>query len=177
MSKMKISENGINLIKKFESLRLHAYLDLGDSGIATIGYGTTFIDGRPVVMGMVITELQANEYLMKDILKFENSVNKLISVEISQKMFDALVSFVYNVGTSNFEKSTLLKCINKGQFDLASAEFEKWNKSQGKILKGLIRRRTEEAKLFSEGISEIKNIEEVSLDFEEIEKLSKNEKE
>lgn len=143
---MNISQRGINLIKKYEGLELKAYKCT--AGIWTIGYGTT----KGVVPGMAITEKQAEEFLKRDIRYFELWVDKLIDVPLKQNQYDALVSFTYNLGEGALKDSTLRKFLNQSRYDLVPAQILRWNKSKGKILPGLVRRREEESKLFAEKI-------------------------
>lgn len=140
------SEAGKNLIKKFEKLELVGYPD--PINIPTIGWGTTVIDGRKVRVGERITVEKAQELFDKDLAKFENYVRDLVTVPLTQPQFDALVSFVYNLGPTNFKKSTLLKYINQGKVKEAQAQFLRWNRAGGKVLRGLTRRRLAEAVLF-----------------------------
>ena len=140
--KMKISDNGIELIKKHEGLRLEAYLC--PAGKPTIGYGHT----KDVKLGDVITEEEAEQLLREDLIVVENEINKH-NLDINQNQFDALVSFVYNVGVGNFRTSTLLKKIKTDPNDKTIAnEFKRWVYSNGKKLPGLVKRREEEAKLY-----------------------------
>lgn len=139
----KLSQSGINLIKKFEGCRLTAYLCPANKW--TIGWGHT--DG--VKQGQVITQAQADALFLKDVQEFVDGVNKLVKVEINQNQFDALVAFSYNCGLGALENSTLLKYVNAKQFEKASAEFDRWNKGGGKVLPGLVRRRNEEQALFT----------------------------
>ena len=145
---MRISKKGIELIKHFEGLKLDAYIC--SAGISTIGIGTTvyFDSKKKVKIGDTITEEKAEELFRGDVVKFEDVVKKLVKVELSQNQFDALVSFTYNLGPNNLKKSTLLKLLNEGDYPLAAAEFRKWRKAGGKVLKGLERRRKAEEKLF-----------------------------
>lgn len=147
--KHNLSEDGLELIKKHESFRSCAYKD--PVNIPTIGYGNTFYrDGTKVTMNdKCITEEEATE-LLKDISKkFENFINRKVTKPLLQNQFDALVSFVYNVGTGNFENSTLLKRINIDPNDPdIKYQFSRWNKAGGKVLKGLTKRRKEEAELY-----------------------------
>lgn len=146
---MKISKNGLELIKKYEGLSLKPYLDA--VGIATIGYGNTYYpNGKNVLMGdKPITKLQAEQMLEHVAnVDFASKVEEYVVPEISQNMFDALVSFVYNVGAANFKSSTLLKKVNAMDYVGAKEEFKKWNKAGGKVLAGLTKRRAEEAELF-----------------------------
>lgn len=140
---MKTSENGLAVIKKYEGLSLTTYRC--PAGLLTIGYGHT---GKDVSPGMTISKETADTYLKTDVQKFENEINRLVEVPLTQNQFDTLVSFVYNVGPGNFQKSTLLKKINQKDFTGAADEFLRWNKSNGKILPGLVKRREEERKLW-----------------------------
>lgn len=139
---MKTSCVGINLIMKFEGCRLTAYKC--PSGVWTIGYGHT----KGVKKGMKITKSKAVSYLKQDLLVYENAVNKYVKVPLKQNQFDALVSFTFNCGVGALRTSTLLKKLNKKDYVGASNEFLRWNKSNGKVLNGLTRRRKEEKKLF-----------------------------
>lgn len=135
---MKIDKYGLKLIKKFESCKLTAYKVDKSEKYYTIGWGHY---GADVIKNMKISKETANKIFENDIKYFENCVNSSVKVKISQSMFNALVSFTYNVGYGNFKKSTLLKYINKKQFRKASNEFKKWNKCGGKVLNGLVKRR------------------------------------
>ena len=134
-----------DLTKQFEGCRLIAYLDSGN--VPTIGYGHT----KGVKMGDKITQSQADAWLSDDMRSAENDVNRLVKVGITQNQFDACVDFVFNLGGTNFAKSTLLKLINEGRFKEAANEFPKWNKCAGKELAGLTRRRLAEQALFLKG--------------------------
>lgn len=143
---MHTSQKGLDLIKSFEGLRLSAYRCPAD--IPTIGYGTT----AGVKMGDTITKERAEELLREDVKRFEGYVNRLVKVPLTQGQFDALVSFVYNLGAGNLSSSTLLRLLNAGDYAGAAAQFERWNKAGGKTLAGLVRRRAAERALF-EGAS------------------------
>ena len=139
---MKTSPKGIALIKEFEGLRLKAYLCPG--GVWTIGYGHT----AGVKPGMVITEAKAEEFLLSDIAIFEKTINAQ-NLALTQNMFDALVSFTFNVGTGNFKRSTLLCKIKANPWDnTVMDEFLRWVYSKGSVLPGLQRRRLAEMKLY-----------------------------
>lgn len=145
---MKISNNGLNLIKQFEGLRLNAYDD--GVGVWTIGYGTTkYPNGSRVKKGDKITQTQADHYIANDVATFERAVNMLVNVPLNQNQFDALVSFTYNLGATNLSASTLLKKLNSKDYKGAAAEFPKWNKAGGKVMTGLVRRRKAEMELFN----------------------------
>ena len=139
---MRISRTGIELIKAHEGLRLAAYIC--PSGVPTIGYGHTY----NVKMGDRITEEQAEKFLIDDLAVAEREVNRY-GLNLTQNQFDALVSFVFNVGVGNFRSSTLLKRLkaNPNDPDIAN-QFKKWVYGGGKVLPGLVRRRNEEAKLY-----------------------------
>src|SRR5574343_1083814 len=112
---MRVSQSGIDLIKRFEGLRLEAYPDPASGGEPwTIGYGTTRTPAGPVTPGMTITQAQAEEYLRDDLRFFESRINDLVKVPLSQAQFDALVSLTYNIGAGAFERSTLLRELNAG---------------------------------------------------------------
>ena len=135
---MKIDKYGEKLIKQFESCKLTAYKVDKSEKYYTIGWGHY---GADVKKDMKISKDTAIKLFRNDIKFFEKCVNSCLKVKITQSMFNALVSFTYNVGFSAFKNSTLLKHVNKKQFKKASNEFKKWNKCGGKVLKGLIKRR------------------------------------
>ena len=140
---MKTSQEGIDLIKHFEGCELESYRC--SANVLTIGYGTT----KNVVEGMKITQNQAEEMLMKDLEEFEEYVEDLIDVPLEQNQFDALVAWTYNLGPTNLKTSTLRKVLNKGAYDDVAEQIKRWNKANGKVLKGLVRRRNAEAELFN----------------------------
>src|SRR5574344_854222 len=143
----KISQNGVNFIKKWEGMKLNSYAD--SVGVWTIGYGTTRINGVPVTKGMTITESSAEEYLRKDIKNIsESAISKHVKVPLNQNQYDALCSFIYNLGEANFLKSTLLKKLNQSDYESIPNEIKKWNKAGGKVLTGLVNRRQAEADLW-----------------------------
>ncbi|MCW0320093.1 lysozyme [Pantoea dispersa] len=139
---MQTSNNGINLIKRFEGLRLEAYRD--SVGIPTIGYGHT----HGVKMGDVITGAQADDFLREDLKVAELTINTNAKVKLTQGQFDALASFVFNLGSGNFVKSTLLKKLNTGDYAGVADEFGKWVNAGGKKLPGLVKRRAAEREVF-----------------------------
>ena len=140
---MQASDNGLDIIRKYEGLRLQTYTC--PAGKLTIGYGHT---GTDVKAGMKIDEAKADALLHDDVKRFEASVNKMVTAEITQSMFDALISFSYNLGAGNLQSSTLLKKLNEGDKQGAADEFLRWDKSNGKPLAGLTARRTAERELF-----------------------------
>lgn len=146
---MKISENGLKLIAKFEGFRACPYLDA--VGVPTIGYGNTFYpNGKKVTMDdPKITKEKALELLKYVADDFAKQVDKVVVRELNQNQFDALVSFAYNLGIGNLRRSTLLEKVNRNPCDPSIPdEFRKWVYAGGERLKGLERRRDEEAKLY-----------------------------
>ncbi len=139
---MHISQNGIDLIKSFEGLRLSAYKCPAD--VWTIGYGTT----AGVKEGQIITKERAEELLRDDVKRFEDQVLRLVKVPLTQGQLDALVSFTYNLGAANLGNSTLLRLLNAGDYKGAAAQFDRWTKAGGKELPGLVKRRAAERALF-----------------------------
>ncbi len=146
---MKISINGINLIKKYEGCKLAAYLC--PAHIPTIGYGNTlYQDNTPVKLGDNITQDEAEVLLGLILVHFESGVLNLVKSNINQNQFDSLVSFSYNLGLTALSKSTLLKKVNANPSDgTIPLEFSKWNKAGGKVLKGLTDRRKAESELYT----------------------------
>lgn len=147
---MKTSANGINMICGFEGLELKAYDD--GVGVWTIGYGTTIINGIKVKKGDTCTIEQAKSYMAQDLKKFESAVDTSVKVTITQNQFDALVSLAYNIGTSAFKSSTLLKKLNAKDYKGAAAQFDRWNRASGKVMQGLVNRRAKERKLFEKAL-------------------------
>lgn len=146
---MKMSEEGLELIKEFEGCKLEAYKC--PAGVWTIGVGSTlYEDGSKVQKGDYLeSEDEAMDLLALTLGKYEQSVAKAVHVPLTQNEFDALVSFTYNVGGANLASSTLLKLLNSGESkSIVAKEFHKWNKAGGKELAGLTRRRQAEARLF-----------------------------
>lgn len=139
---MQISEEGKNLIKKFEGCELEAYKCA--AGVWTIGYGHI----KTAVEGMKIDQATANELFDEEIVEYENYVNTAVTVPLSQNQFDAIVSWVFNLGNGNLLSSTMLKVINSGDHAGVPAQIKRWNKAGGKVLEGLIRRREAEALLY-----------------------------
>ena len=139
---MKISLEGLALIKKFEGCRLEAYYCSG--GVLTIGYGHT----GGVKESDTITQEEAEKLLRADVFKFEEYVEDNVMVELDQGQFDALVAWTFNLGPGNLRESTMLKKLNEADYASVPSEMKRWNKAGGKTLDGLIRRRNAEALLF-----------------------------
>lgn len=146
---MKVSKAGLDLIKKYEGFLSYPYLDA--VGVPTIGYGNTYYpNGVKVSMkDPHITEELGEELLQIIVDRFEKGVLKLAQVSLTQNEFDALVSFAYNLGLGALGKSTLLAKINANKKDpTIPNEFTKWTKAGGRHLRGLAKRRIEEALIF-----------------------------
>ena len=146
---MKINKKGIDLIKHFEGFREKAYLC--PASISTIGWGTTrYPTGQKVELGDHVYKEDAEKYLLNDLRWAENTVNKKVKVKISQGMYNALVSFVYNLGSSIFTESncTLLRKLNEKDYTGASNEFKRWNRVGGRVINGLVKRRYKESNMF-----------------------------
>ena len=139
---MHTGNKGIELIKHFEGCELEAYKC--PAGVWTIGYGHI----KGVKEGMKITEMQAEEMLKSELHEYEGYINDYVTVPLNQNQFDAMVSWVYNLGGGNLRSSTLLKVLNAGDYDGVPAQMLRWNKAGGKVLEGLTRRRQAEADLF-----------------------------
>lgn len=136
-------QRGRSLICQFEGLRLTAYRDM--VGVWTIGYGHTGPDVKP---GLMITQQQADQLLINDLVRFERGVNVLVTVKLNQNQFDALVSFAYNLGLGALQNSTLLRLLNDGNYQAAADQFPRWNRAGGNVVAGLARRRYAERELF-----------------------------
>ena len=119
---MKLSENGIKVLIMREGLRLHAYKDV--KGIWTIGVGHT---GPDVYEGQEIGELHAYDLFHMDVAWAVDCVNDNVTVPLTQNQFDALVSFIFNIGQGAFKRSTMLKVLNKGDYEQAAKEFDRWH--------------------------------------------------
>ncbi|HBK4657554.1 TPA: lysozyme [Serratia marcescens] len=144
---MQISKSGIELIKRFEGLRLKAYQD--SVGVWTIGYGWTQpVDGKKVGPGMQIDQATADRLLKCGVVQYEQGVNQLVRVRITQGQFDALVSFAYNLGLRSLSTSTLLRKLNDGDKQGAADQFGRWVNAGGKRLDGLVARRAAEREMF-----------------------------
>ena len=145
-----ISPHGLDKLKQWEGLRTKAYQD--SKGEWTIGYGHTAMAGTPKpYKGMVITERDAEEILLRDLTQYENAVEQSVKVKLNDNQFAALVSFTYNVGIGALKKSTLLKKLNTGNFDAVPSEFMKWVYTGKEKNKGLANRRRAESYLWIEG--------------------------
>ena len=155
--KQKLSDDGARFIAEFEGFRSKLYND--PAGHCTIGYGHLVhrgpIDGsEQAEFKKGITRKRALELLQEDAGTAAAAVNDRVKVPLSQQQFDALVSFVFNVGGGAFAESTLLRLLNDGGYDAVPEQLDSWVKANGKTLEGLVRRRKEEGKRFAAGTAE-----------------------
>ena len=139
---MKISQEGLALIKYFEFCELEAYMC--PAGVWTIGYGHT----KDVKEGARINKDEANHLLLEEMQEYEKYINDMVEVDLNQSQYDSLCAWIYNLGPTNFGNSTLLKVLNEGKYDEVPQQIKRWNKAGGEVLNGLIRRREAEALLF-----------------------------
>lgn len=144
---MKTSDKGLDFIADVEGNKLHSYLDTG--GVWTIGVGHTSDEWFEVGPGMQISYAKSMELLAQDVQEAEDPVNTLVKVPLTQNQFDALVSFVFNIGGGAFADSTMLKMLNKGDYEGAAKQFPRWNKDNGKTISGLTKRRLLEQAVFN----------------------------
>ena len=137
---METTTPGIELIKQSEGFRSEPYKDVG--GIWTVGYGHTQKAMNP------ISHEEAELLLKKDLKNAEKVIETHVKVPLTQNQFNALVSFIFNVGEGKFRGSTLLKLLNQGMYEEAAGQFTRWVYAGGAIQKGLIKRREAEKDLF-----------------------------
>ena len=141
---MKTSSAGLAVLTQREGRRNQAYLD--SRGIPTIGVGHT---GPEVRLGLAWSDEQVEAALASDVAWAENEVNRCVNVPMTQNQFDALVSFVFNLGSRAFSSSTLLKSLNSGSYMGAATQFPRWDLVAGRQSEGLLRRRVAEQELFT----------------------------
>ncbi|MCC8467073.1 lysozyme, partial [Photorhabdus bodei] len=163
-NKKSISQNGLDLLKEIEVLRLKPYDDQTGKNIdnwtkgATIGYGKLISRSEWDTYKNGITEDEAEQLFKDTLAPYEKAVNDGITKEIKQNEYDALVLLSYNIGISGFKKSSVVKMINdenaKTGYDSIDDAWKVWNKSQGKVNQGLINRRAAELKIFNNGVYE-----------------------
>lgn len=138
----------VKALKRLEGLRLETYTD--SVGINTIGYGHT--SSKHAFAGNKITKAKAEELLEEDIKEAARAVDSYVTVPLSQDQRSALIMLTFNIGVPNFRKSTLLKLLNKGDYNGAADQFLVWRKAGGRVLQGLVNRRAEERAMFLSGM-------------------------
>ena len=146
---MKISENGLNLIKHFEGFSESPYLC--PAGYFTIGYGHVIGEAERTTLSRV-SAAEAEDFLKMDARIAEQAVSRVIDVLLTQNQFDALVSFTFNLGAACLQRSTLRQVLNRGEYEAAPAQMQRFVWGGGRKLPGLIRRRAAEGALFNNGI-------------------------
>lgn len=143
---MKLSADGIKALTRLEGCRLKAYADVG--GVWTIGVGHT---GPDVYEGKRITPEESDALLREDVGKFERAVGEAVTVPLTQAQFDALVIFAFNVGVGAFERSSLVRGLNAGDYDSVPAQLRRWNRVKGAVVQGLVHRRDAEVAIWNGG--------------------------
>jgi lysozyme len=150
---MKISQEGITLIKHYEGCPKDADGNAVSyrcaANKATIGYGSLkLIDGSPVQDNMKISMQEAEDLLAHELEEYEGYINDMVTVPLKQNEMDAMVSWVFNLGPTNLKNSTLLRVLNEGKYHEVPEQIKRWNKVNGKVNEGLVKRRKSEALLF-----------------------------
>ncbi len=140
--KMHISDEGISLVKKFEGCKLEAYQCA--AGVWTCGYGST----RGVQKGDIWSMEKAETMLIDELEEYGNHVEELVTIPLNQCQFDALTSWCFNLGPTNLKNSTMIQVLNQGDYEGVPYQIKRWNKVNGQVSDGLIRRREAEALLF-----------------------------
>jgi len=144
---MNTSDNGLEFLEDVEGVCLKAYKDGG--GVWTIGVGHTSDSYFTVTPTSTITFDKCRELLRLDVAEAEKAIEELVIVSLTQNQYDALISFIFNVGVEQFTGSTLLKKLNAGDYAGASAQFPRWDMDNGKHVPGLYKRRLLEQALFN----------------------------
>lgn len=136
----------VALVQHFEQCRLTAYLPTPHD-VPTIGWGST---GPDIRLGMKWTQQQADMRFLRDLGRFATGVeHELGNTKTNQGEFDAMVSLAYNIGVGNFGASTLLKMHKAGEHESAALQFGRWTKQKGVVLRGLVKRREAERRLYA----------------------------
>lgn len=145
---MRTNQEGQDIIKSYESLRLEAYHC--SAGVCTIGWGsTTYTDMTPIKIGDKISVETAQELFEFHVKRCEDAVSSVIMTPVTDNEFSAMVSLCYNIGPNAFKKSTLVKMLNRKEpLEDVAYQILQWNRSGGKVLNGLIKRRQSEHDLF-----------------------------
>ena len=143
-----VTQDGINLIKRFEGFESKIYLDA--AGLPTIGYGHLLRPGEAEMFKNGISPEAGGALLIKDVLYAECAVLRLICVPLTDGQFDALVSFTFNLGSGALQRSTLRRKVNREEHDEAPEQFMRWVWAGGRRLRGLVRRREAETFTYSQ---------------------------
>jgi GH24 family phage-related lysozyme (muramidase) len=141
---MEISKSGAQFIKSFEGCRLHAYQDTG--GVWTIGYGAT---GPEIGRNTIWTQDQVEARFLEDLSSRAKTLSTLLgNAETTQGQFDAMLSLMYNIGNAAFKKSSVLREHKARRYSMAASSLLKWNKDNGVVIMGLVRRRIAEKLMY-----------------------------
>jgi lysozyme len=147
-----INDAALDLICEYEGFEPHWYPDVVHGWkVPTVAYGHTDAAGEPkyaATKSKTFTKAEGRLILERDLAQYAAAVHAAVKVPLNDNQFGALVSFTYNLGAKNLNKSTLVKKLNAGDFEGAAKEFRRWNRAGGKILRGLVRRRAAEEALF-----------------------------
>ena len=138
-----ITQEGLNLIKRFEGFEPEIYIDA--AGLPTIGYGHLLRAGEAEMFKNGISPEAGEALLIKDVLSAEQAVLRLINVPLKDGQFDALVSFTFNLGSGALQRSTLRRKVNREEHDEVPEQLMRWVWAGGRRLRGLMRRRREES--------------------------------
>ena len=144
---LRLSDDGLRLVEGFEGFRPDWYAD--PAGVQTIGFGWT--GALPAAYRVPLSLADGRRLLRETVGRYEDAVRRLVAVPLSQRQFDALVSFAYNLGEGSLAESTLLRLLNVGDAWAAAREFDRWIYGGGVVLPGLVRRRAQERALFESG--------------------------
>lgn len=147
---MRVSEAFFPHIEEIEGFRAQAYRDV--AGILTIGFGHVILPSETHLKTAIITREEGVAILKKDIRDAEDAVNTYVKVPLKQPQYDALVSFVFNVGAGQFKQSTLLARLNEGHCCAVPDELRRWRRAGGRVVSGLVARREKEIALYT-GVS------------------------
>lgn len=146
-SSMQVSASFQRHIELLEGFRAKAYRDAG--GLLTIGYGHLVKPSEGHLKTATLSREQALELLRKDIRWAEETVARYVTVPLKQEQYDALVSFVFNIGPTQFRRSTLLRRLNAGQCCAVPDELRRWTRAGGRVVQGLVNRRNAEVALYT----------------------------
>lgn len=155
---MKIDQIGRKLLEDVEGLSLTVYQDSGGEPTIGIGHlitvverqlGKIMINDEAVDYSLGLTEQECFDLLEQDVSLAEEIINRLVLVSLNQNQFNALVSFVFNIGENQFKTSTLLKMLNNNLHNYVPEQMRRWNKDNGKVVQGLINRREKEIIVWS----------------------------
>jgi lysozyme len=145
---MRLTEQGLDFLAAWEGgCQTRVYLDV--AGYPTIGVGHLIIDGEDFVEGVEYDHDHLMGLFREDVRVYEAAASRHITASLERHQFDALVSFTFNLGESNFRRSTLLKRVNASDFDDVPAQLLRWNKAGGREVRGLTRRREAEGAVFA----------------------------